>query len=184
MTKTDTLSTWILVAALAAGCSTPSSKIGRMYSSLQTDIAEHGHETQPDPGLAKRHTERAAEVRKMVAAGEVVKGIDQFRAAVLLVETSDPENLKVAEQLAMQASDQGVALGRRVAAEAIDKQLVLKHLPQRYGTQYEWVPVLRAWRLYPIDPRTTDADRQAMGVPPMAEIFAGEKKLNAAVGAQ
>ena len=91
----------------------------------------------------------------------------------------DLEDLKLSEQLALQSAEQGVQLGRRVAAEAIDKQLVRNRLPQRYGTQYEWVVALRAWRLFPIDPATTDADRRTMGVPPLVEIRAGEEKLNA-----
>jgi hypothetical protein len=178
MPKTLALAACAVLAALAA-CSSPSNRLDRMYASLKADIAEHGHETEFDPSLAERHAERAGRVREMVAAGEVTKGMDRFHASVILVETEDLENLKLAEQLALQSADQGVELGRRVAAEAIDKQLVKQGLPQRYGTQYEWVVVLRAWRLYPIDPRTTDADRRAMGVPSLAEIRAGEDKLNA-----
>lgn len=184
MTKTRPLATWTLVAALAAACSSPSGRLDRMYTSLQADIAEHGHETELDPKLAQRHAERAAAVREMVEAGKVTKGVDRFHAAVLLVETDDPDDLKLSEQLALQSAEQGVDLARRVAAEAIDKQLVKKRLPQRYGTQYEWVAVLRAWRLYPIDPLTTDEDRRKMGVPPLAEIRKGEDRLNAALGAR
>jgi len=153
-----------------------------MYETLKSDIAGQEGQQAIDPKLAQRHAERAAEVRKMVEAGQVKTGIDQFHAAVILVETSDLEMLKLSEQLATQASEQGVELAKRVAAEAIDKQLVKRRLPQRYGTQYEWVHVLRAWRLYPIDPLTTDADRKAMGVPPLAEIRQGEARLNEATG--
>ena len=182
MKKTCPKATWILAAALAAACaSTPSSRLDRMYASLQTDIADHGHETKFDPDLAKRNAERAAAARELVEAGEVTKGIDRFHAAVLLVETDDPDLLKMSEELAMQSAEQGVELGRRVAAEAMDKQLVRKGLPQRWGTQYEWVVVLQAWRLYPIDPTTTDAERRKMGVPSLAEIRQGEDRLNALV---
>jgi hypothetical protein len=183
MTKTLETGACALLAALAA-CSSPSSRLDRMYASLRSDIAEHGHESVFDPSLGQRHAERAAAVREMVEAGEVEKGIDRFHASVLLVESDDLENLKLAEELALQSAEQGVELGRRVAAEAIDKQLVKQRLPQRYGTQYEWVVVLRAWRLYPVDPLTTDADRRAMGVPTLSEIRAGEEKLNAASAAR
>ncbi|MFN0006426.1 MAG: hypothetical protein ACKVXR_00855 [Planctomycetota bacterium] len=184
MTKTRMPATWALLAALAAACSSTSNRLDRMYASLKQDIAEHGGQNQYDPGLAQRHAERAAAVREMVEAGDVKEGMDRFHAAVLLVESDDLGNLELSERLALQAAEQGVELGRRVAAEAIDKQLVRKRLPQRYGTQYEWVVVLRAWRLFPIDPTTTDADRRAMGVPTLAEIRAGEEKLNAASGAR
>jgi hypothetical protein len=49
---------------------------------------------------------------------------------------------------------------------------------QRYGTQYVYEPVLKGWRLYPIDPRTTDAERKAMGVPPLDELKKAEDLLN------
>jgi len=49
---------------------------------------------------------------------------------------------------------------------------------QRYGTQYIYEPVLRGWRLYPYDVRTTDEERKAMGVPPLSELIKGEELLN------
>jgi hypothetical protein len=181
MIKTPPRALWFLAAALAAACSSPSSRLDRLYTNLRTDIADHGDELQLDSKLVQRNAERAAAVREMVQAGEVTKGIDCFHAAVLLVETDDPELLKMSEELAMKAAAQDVPLASRVAAEAIDKQLVKQHLPQRYGTQYEWVSVLHAWRLYPIDPTTTDVARAKMGVPPLAEIRKGQDRLNASV---
>jgi hypothetical protein len=123
---------------------------------------------------------RAAEVHKMIDAGEITTPKERFQAAVLLVETNDPADMKLGEQLAQQAAAGGEKLAPRVVAEAIDKQLVLQHLPQRYGTQYEWVTALGGWRLYPVDARTTDADQAAVGVPPLASLYEAEKKLNAA----
>jgi hypothetical protein len=133
----------------------------------------------PDPKIAERHAARAAEVHKMMDQGELTTAKEQFQASVILVESNDAADWKLSEQLAQQAATGGEHLALRVAAEAIDKQKVLAHMPQRYGTQYEWVAVLGEWRLYPVDPLTTDADRQAMGVPPLAEIYELEKKLNA-----
>jgi hypothetical protein len=184
MKKLLSIATCTLVAALAAACSATSNRLDRMYAALQSDVAEQSRQEGFDPKIAQRHAERGAAVREMVEAGEVKKGTDKFHAAVLLVETDDLELLKMSEQLAFEAAAEGVDLARRVAAEAIDKQLVKRRLPQRYGTQYEWVHVLRAWRLYPIDPLTTDADRAAMGVPPLAEIRRGEARLNEATRAE
>ena len=167
-----------LAIVLVAGCSSPSGRLARMYASLQKDVASAGRPAGPDESLAERHAERAAEVREMIEKGEVTSAEDRFRAAVLLVETDDLENLHLAETLGMQAGNAGAPLGFRVAAEAIDKQAVIRHQPQRYGTQYEWVPVLRAWRLYPVDPTTTDEQRRTMGVPGLAELHEGEKRMN------
>jgi hypothetical protein len=168
-----------LAAAILASCSSPSTRLGRLYESLQADVADRRTGALPDPRIAERHTARAAEVHKMLDAGEIDTPKEKFQAAVLLVETNDAAEMKLAEQLAQEAAQGGEKLAPRVAAEAIDKQLVLLHQPQRYGTQYEWVVALGGWRLYPVDPKTTDADRAAVGVPPIASLREAEQKLNA-----
>ncbi len=167
-----------LAALLASACSTPSSKIGRMYASLQEDVASHKTGSLPDPKLQQRNEERADEVREIVTKEPLESPESKLHAAVLLVESLKPENLALAESLGREAGLAGEKLGFRVAAEAVDKQLVGRGLPQRYGTQFEWVFVLQAWRLYPIDPTTTDADRRAMEVHPLAELYQDEKKMN------
>jgi len=164
--------------AIAAACSSTSSRVGRLYASLQADVSERRPGSLPDPKLEQRNAARATEVRKMADKGELETAKERFQAAVLLVETDDPDNLKLAEKLAQQAAAGGERLAPRVGAEAIDKQLVLSHMPQRYGTQYEWVSVLREWRLYPLDPKTTDAERRLVGVPPLAVLYEDEKRLN------
>ncbi len=168
-----------LALAIVGACSSASTRIGRLYESLQSDVSGRTRGGIPDPRIAERHAARAAEVRKMVQQGELKTAEERFEAAVILVENDEPADLKLAEVLAQEAATGGEPLAPRVAAEAIDKQRVLAHEPQRYGTQYEWVAVLREWRLYSLDPNTTDSERRAMGVPPLAEIYEIEKKLNA-----
>ena len=48
----------------------------------------------------------------------------------------------------------------------------------RYGTQFYYEEVLQKWRLYPVSGKTTDAERAAMGVAPLAELRAREDLLN------
>ena len=160
-------------------CSTTSSKIGRLYAELQEDVAQHKTGERPDLELQQRHDRRAAEVREILQKDQVESTEDRLHAAVLLVETTNLEDLTLAEKLGREVGAAGDRRGFRVAAEAVDKRLVRRGLPQRYGTQYEWVTVLQQWRLYPIDPTTTDDERRSMQVPPLNELYAGEKKMNA-----
>jgi hypothetical protein len=169
----------LVALAIAAACSTPSSRIARLYQSLQADVSAQSAGGVPDMNIVERHAARAAEVHRMLDKGELTTAKDRFEASVILVESGDPDDWKLAEDLAQQAAIGGEHLAPRVAAEAIDKQRVFTHMPQRYGTQYEWVAALAEWRLYPVDPTTTDADRKAAGVPSLAEIYEIEKKLNA-----
>lgn len=150
-----------------------------MYADLQRDVAEHGDDAAEADRLRARRIVRADKVRGIIEADGVKSAADCLHAAVILVETDTDEDLDLAYVLALQAAELGEDKGFRVAAEATDKQLVKKHMHQRYGTQYVYEPVLKAWRLYPCDPRTTDAERQAMGVPPMDKLIEAEAVLNA-----
>jgi hypothetical protein len=171
-----TLSLAWMLSALTLACVSPHG-ISGIYSDFRSDIQRHAGAPHDDAAI-KRQNERAEKVKKLNDEGQLKSAQDYFEAALVLVETDDVDMLKLSEQLAMKSAELGDARARRVAAEAIDKQLVRLGLAQRYGTQYVYEPVLRGWRLYPYDVRTTDAERQAMGVPPLAELIQGEAKLN------
>jgi hypothetical protein len=150
-----------------------------MYADVLRDSAEQTEGTREPDELRARRDSRAAKVREIIEAGGVQSASDHLHASVILVETDSDENLALAQELALKAAELGEDKGFRVAAEATDKHLVKLGMHQRYGTQYVYEHVLKAWRLYPCDPRTTDAERRAMGVPPMAELLEAEAVLNA-----
>ena len=54
-----------------------------------------------------------------------------------------------------------------LAAVALDRWLMYQGKPQKYGTQF--VPGGKRWRLWDIDPSTTDAERAANHVPSLQE---------------
>jgi hypothetical protein len=150
-----------------------------MYADIQRDAAEQSSGTSEPSQLRARRESRAAKAKEIVAAGGATTAADYLHAAVILVETDSDENLGLALDLALKAAELGEDRGFRVAAEATDKHLVKLGMHQRYGTQYTYEHVLKAWRLYPVDPRTTDAERQAMGVPTMEKLLEAEAALNA-----
>jgi hypothetical protein len=161
-------------------CASPARKLSSLYQELRTEVEAADPVGGPAAGIEERHTERARTVRKLIAEGALVDTQQRFEAAVLLAETQDPADLDLAIELAFQAAEEGDRRGFRVAAEAIDKQLMLAGRLQRYGTQYVRDPLLSKWRLYPLDPATTDAERARMGVPSQAELIAAEQRLNQA----
>ncbi len=176
--KSNRLSLW-LCAALFAACSSPASSLARMYADVQRDASEQGAGTSEPSQLRVRRESRAAKVREIIEAGGATTAEDYLHAAVILVETDSDDNLALALELGLKAAELGDDRGFRVAAEATDKHLVKLGMHQRYGTQYTYEHVLKAWRLYPVDPRTTDAERQAMGVPTMEKLLEAEGVLNA-----
>ena len=171
-----------LCFALVVACSSPahesSREISEMYAELRRDDALDIRDSKGERELAERQASRIARVHEIVAANDLESARDHLEAAAILVASDETGDLELAERLAREAARRGEDLGFRVLAEAIDKQLVKRGQLQRYGTQYAYEPAIGRWRLYPIDLRTTDAERKAMGVPPLAEIQAREKRLN------
>ena len=72
----------------------------------------------------------------------------------------------------------GDARGLPLAAEAIDRALKEQGLPQKYGTLYDFNRLTRKWELYRWDPKTTDAERTAMGVVTLEEARRRVQVLN------
>lgn len=173
-----------LLLLLLAACVTasPSSRLERMCTELHQEITGRRVGQGEDVAGWKRQEERLEDVRAIVDRKELASAADHFHAAVLLVETNKEADLASAHELALRAAELGEDRGLRVAAEAQDKLCVKRRIAQRYGTQFVWEPVVKGWRLYPVDPATTDAVRAAMGVEPMEKLLEREAELNSITG--
>jgi hypothetical protein len=168
----------VLPLLLAAGCLNPTvSAVDRAWDELEADARSAEPLADPSPERVVARQDRARRVREAHAGGALSSARDHLRAAVLLAESDDPADWALGAELGRRAADLGEPLGLRAAAEAIDKDLVHQGRPQRYGTQFRWDPLTGSWRLYPIDPATTDAERAAMGVPSYGELVAAEAAL-------
>lgn len=73
-------------------------------------------------------------------------------------------------RLAARAAELGRPGARWLAAAALDRSLMYAEQPQKFGTNI--VPDGVGWRLWDVDPTTTDAERIANDVPPLAEMQA------------
>jgi len=168
----------LFLALAALGCATPSSTLRGLAQDQHDDVVMPLRNSSDALALAQRSMVRADKVAKLIHEGKVESAADHFHAALVLVQCTRENGLAVAHEQALAAAELGESRGFRVAAEAVDKLMVKRGMLQRYGTQFVWEPVLRAWRLYPLDPRTTDAERQAMGVPTLEGIKRQEAELN------
>lgn len=120
---------------------------------------------------------RAAEI---LAAGEAKEADDFFHAAILFQHGSETADYARAEELARKAVevDPGFDRGRWLIAAAHDRWLHSQGKPQIYGTQFKKGEDGR-WSLDPIDPdAVTDAEREALGVPPLAEARRRAEAMN------
>jgi len=160
-----------------------------MNRELQTLYQEdQADRNERRPGTAERDRARLQRVEELLAAGIVQAPEDYYHAAMIFhhafraqVEQgtnreipsvrADQESLRrvwTAHELALRAAELGYAPARWLAAAAYDRWLMGQNRPQKYGTQ-QW-----GGALWAIDPATTDAERVASGVRPLAELRPGE----------
>ncbi len=95
-------------------------------------------------------------------------GVAGFRAARLLARSGDPNDLPAVAALAGRANDDGVEGAGPIHAEAVDKLHLFQNRPQPYGT----VMVEHQGEIVQptVDPRTTDEQRLALGLPTLGEM--------------
>jgi hypothetical protein len=119
--------------------------------------------------LRERDRDRRARAGRALAVlrerGDVSPD-DLFHAAWLYNHGDEPEEAKRAHELAREAAERGHTRARWLAAAAFDRWCMYEGRPQKYGTQF--VPDGERYRLWDVDPSTTDADRAAWDVPPLA----------------
>ncbi len=119
--------------------------------------------------MRERDAQRRQRVSELLAQGEVSAPDDFFHAALIFQHGETLEEIWQAHELARKAAEMGAtqSMGpkdsRWLAAAALDRWLMYQGKPQKYGTQF--VPDGKRWRLWDVDPDTSDAERAANHVP-------------------
>lgn len=113
---------------------------------------------------------RRAYVENLLRAGQVQTAEDYFHAAFIFQHGERLEHWAQAHLLARTAADMGHAKAKYQAAAAYDRWLMRQGLPQKYGTNS--VMDGDGWRVWDIDPQTSDEERAAWDVPPLERLLA------------
>lgn len=111
---------------------------------------------------------RRVEVLGYLLNGQIQTARDLVSAAFIFQHGDCSAHYQFANRLAHIAMDAGYADAPWIYAATLDRYLMSIGEPQKFGTQYTWVN--RDYQLYPIDPVTTDAEREQYDVPPLSEI--------------
>lgn len=135
-------------------------------------LADRGDSRTTADQLRARATGRRALALALVDRGRLKEPGDYFHAAALLAESAAPEEVSRARALAHRALelDPDLLLARPVYATALDRERRLAGEPQLFGTQLVYRD--GAWAVDALDAATTDAERAAWGLPPIAELEA------------
>src|SRR6266699_5113646 len=123
--------------------------------------------------LRERDAGRRQRVNELLTQGLLTAPDDYFHAALIFQHGETLEEIWQAHELAQRAAEMGAtkAMGskdsRWLAAAALDRWLMYQGKPQTYGANF--VPDGKRWRLWDVDPTTTDAERAANHVPSLQE---------------
>jgi hypothetical protein len=121
-------------------------------------------------------------VMELLANGLVRTFEDKLNAALILQHTAltfcgdqlksiSPENYYLAYLLSKSALDSGYKAARNFTATTYDRYLLYTEGYQKYGTQKIYDEKAGEWVWAPIDPLTTDQERQEYGIKPLAELL-------------
>ena len=144
-----------------------------LVSLLAGDQAEDRAVLAGEPAyvaLRERDRARREAVMALLADGWPDDAEALYAAAWVLNHGDLSEEAALGSRLAARAAELGRPGARWLAAAALDRSLMYSGLPQKYGTNI--VPDGVGWRLWDVDPATTDAERIANDVPPLAEMQA------------
>ena len=120
--------------------------------------------------LRERDRARREAVMELLADGWPEEANALYAAAWILNHGDLTGEAALGSRLATQAAGLGHPGARWLAAAALDRSLMYSGQAQKYGTNI--VPDGVGWRLWDVDPATTDAERIAHEVPPLAEMQA------------
>lgn len=176
------LAPWLIVLGLVGCASIPAVVLDatpeRMYAAMSEDMDRQGGSAGVFGEIRDRQSARHAEMARRAEANELVSAEDHFYAGAILVRSSNMQHLLLAESVGRKATILGDKRGGPVAAEAVDRQALIEGTAQTFGTQYTYSYLTGNWQLYIVDPSTTDADRAAVGLPPLAWFEDRIRQLN------
>lgn len=119
--------------------------------------------------VSEEDTSRRVEVLVYIQNGEIHAGRDLIYAAFIFQHGDCSAHYQFANRLAQIAMDAGFSDARWIYAATLDRYLMSLGEPQKYGTQYTWIE--GEFKLYPVDPATTDDERAQYNVPPLQEAL-------------
>lgn len=117
-----------------------------------------------DPATRASLVDRVRSHEQLAVAG----GRTALLAAALLADAGDPTDLPEAARLAEKAMTDGLEPAGPIYAGCVDKIALYSGRPQPFGT----IMVEHQGEIVqpPVDPATTDEERERLGVPPLAEL--------------
>jgi hypothetical protein len=175
------LCTLLCIAPISACvAATANTELQKLEEADQADRAPGSNKIDWDI-VGKHDLARRARAAEILKAGDVRTADDYFNAALIFQHGDAVEDTELALALATTAVriDSNNKDARILTAQAWDRILVKRGKPQWYGTQFFKNKASGKWEMSPTDPTVvTEAQREAMGIPTIAETQAHLDALN------
>src|SRR5437588_9898764 len=153
------------------------SELQALYEQDQADrsaFEQLDHEQLQE--VLQRDRARRQRVKELVGSKALQDPEDYFHAAMVFQHGEALDDFWQAHVLARRGMELGHPNCRWLTAAAYDRWLMNQRKPQKYGTQYTSRDN-EPYRLWDVDPTTTDEERAAMNVPPLAEALRHAEEL-------
>ena len=120
--------------------------------------------------MFQRDRVRRQRVEELLESNALQTAEDYFHAAMIFQHGETTDHIWRAYELASRGVELGHPVSRWLTAAAYDRWLMRQGKPQKYGTQYT-ARHHEPYRLWDVDPNTTDEERASWEVPPLAEAL-------------
>ena len=127
--------------------------------------------------VLQRDRARRQRTAELIGSEALQDPEDYFHAAIIFQHGETLDDYWQAYELARKGSELGHPNCRWLTAAAYDRWLANQGKPQKYGTQY-FSHDNEPYRLWDVDPATTDEERAAWNVPSLAEALQQAEKLS------
>jgi hypothetical protein len=147
-------------------------KLREMFNDDQQDRVELERASFKNwPRVEARDITRRKNVLAMLGKEEILSGTEMYLAAFIFQHGACSEDYLLSNELANAAINRGSRDAKWLYAASMDRYLISKHQPQKFGTQFRMQN--GKLELLPFDTSTTDEERRKYNVPPLAEISSG-----------
>lgn len=169
------LSALILTSSLF--CMDINKELQNLYQADQEDRQNfHTYGIEERQSLQERDQIRKLRALQIMDTQQDLSGMDYFHAAMIFQHGNMLEDYWMAYSLAKKSVDLGCCHNKWLMAAAYDRWCMFQGKPQKYGTQL--INKGDGWQIWETDPLTTDAEREELYVPSLAEQEKRCKELN------
>lgn len=115
--------------------------------------------------IKARDRKRIETMKDILKANHKLNALGYFRAGIIFQHGGSVNMIKKAQALAKEGAALGHVKSKWLYAAATDRALMMQGKKQKFGTQYHRKKSENSpWELYPVNPKTTDAERKRFNV--------------------